>query len=98
MFDGLLRPVRIQAPAKTDSTGAVTGRMIADMFRNTSGQVTKTNSSYFHGNPPSGTLYAKPGNGQATGNQCFRYHLGSADECPKNQRRASTSRDTRVMN
>ena len=59
LFDGLLRPVQAQAPAKTDTTGAVTGRMIADTFYDSSGRVSKTNDPYFDGTaPPSGTLSA----------------------------------------
>ncbi len=53
LFDGLLRPVEAQAPAKTASTS---GRMISDTFYNSSGQVFKTNAPYFDGTAPSGTL------------------------------------------
>lgn len=62
LFDGLLRPVQTQAPAKTDSSGVVTGRTIADTFYNSSGQVIKTNAPYFNGSPPSATWYAATDN------------------------------------
>jgi YD repeat-containing protein len=57
LFDGLLRPVQTQAPAKTDSAGAVTGRTITDTFYDSSGRVFKTNAPYFNGNAPSSGVY-----------------------------------------
>ncbi|GAA4635358.1 RHS repeat-associated core domain-containing protein [Actinoallomurus vinaceus] len=62
LFDGLLRPVQTQAPAKVDGSGTVIGRMIADTFYNSSGLVTKTNDPYYNATVPSGTLYAPTDN------------------------------------
>ncbi|GAA0318118.1 type IV secretion protein Rhs [Actinoallomurus spadix] len=62
LFDGLLRPVQTQAPAKVDAGGTVTGRMISDAFYDSSGRVFKTNDPYYNETAPSGTLYAPTDN------------------------------------